>query len=909
MVMRGWCCVADAVDLGQLSTTARSEAEAFTERLTAAGYSLFHADGSHAAAITEGSEAFTFCPRHESDGKHEPSLSVTIKNSRVLCYCHPCGESHFSLIMAGSIPECAAEYQPGSRANGGGSWGNGGRRLVAGIEVSSGEEYADYCAAIADGYSDTTHYYGDDYAKVKWERQVGDGQRHKSFTWYRRLWDRKWARGLNGEIPPLYGSWRLNDDEVVYAVEGEKDADALHSRGINAVSSVYTGTPDAECLRGRHVVIIPDNDQAGADHAATFQRVITGITASTTVAKPLGTQRGYDVSDWLADGHGVSELPMPAEPGVNADGGNGNGNGDDGGSTGSDDDDIVPAGYSLPPHYRIEVEDDGSGHVIWNRPNARGPDTPVIIAHRPLVITGMSSSSDGQSWYTLTWLSTDGSQREAVLSASDIASSNALLSLGDLVVTKSTVNLVAKYLAELTKQNAAWLESRKEHIATQLGWQDDNATPFVFGPGRPCQVSDAKSTGPWLAGHREEGRLSDWVACAKSLRHRPHAQAMISSTFAAPLLRPLKLPSFAVDISGGSSGGKTILMSFAAAAWGDPSAIIQSWKDTGAAVEHFLAMARGIPVFTDETQLVRDASQVEAIIYGLTQGKSKARSRQDGSGLLPVTQWESVLMATGEKPLTTFTRKSGVIPRSVSFAGTPLGSAEEANTVRDVASSSFGLAGPAFLAHVMKLHSDELVKRHQALESEVAAAAADRLAARKAGSIAVMKLANQLAAEAGLMALAGDDVWLWLVSGGDADADGDGSIPRKALRDALTWAQSNAHRFIGHSELILQYQEALGCWRLDGRQPYISFVPVKLDEFLAGQGYDAEAIRLAWRDEGWIVTKDGKTSVPVHVRGSEKPRQVKVIALDDIINDTATDDDEAAGNLSARARWAAQNGR
>ena len=573
-----------------------------------------------------------------------------------------------------------------------------------------------------------------------------------------------------------------------------------------------------------------------------------------------------------------------------------------------------PAGYTIPSEYLLNVEDDGSGHVIHLRRGGQNGNTvtQVIIAHRPLIISAMSRATDGSSWYTLKWLGTDGLVREEVMAAGDIASGAKLLQLSDLVVTKSTMNSAAKYLAELVSENSVWLEGKCTRVATQLGWQGDGAEEFVSGPGRPCEVTDVKNAGPWLAGHCESGRLAAWVECAKSLSHSKQAQAMIAGGFASVLLRLLKVPSFAIDSSGGSSGGKSIMLGFTAAEWGDPASVMQSWKDTGTAIEHYFAVVRGMPVFADETQLVRDPVQIENVIYGLTQGKSKARSRQDGSGLLPVTAWESVLMTTGEKPLTSFTGKSGVVPRVITMAGTPLADAAEAAMVREVSSGNFGQAGPAFVNHILASSLADVQKRYQQIESELAGIAGDRIAARRASAVAVLKLASQLATEAGLMAAGSEETWPWLVAGGGADDEGDGSVPRRALREALTWAQANGHRFIGHGDFIVQHQETFGCWAVDRSQQFISFVPATLAQFLRDQGYDAEAVRLAWRDEGWIASKDGKTSVVVHIQPGQKARHVKVVMLEDIVAaEGSLPDDDAwvtPHGGSHRAGWASQHG-
>ena len=117
----------------------------------------------------------------------------------------------------------------------------------------------------------------------------------------------------------------------VFIVEGEKDADALRERGL-----VATTNPGGvgkwrdsfnEQFRGRHVVILPDNDpQAshpdgklrfhpdgrpvlpGQDHAADVARRLEGIVASVRVLQLPDLPPKGDVSDWLARGGTAEEL-------------------------------------------------------------------------------------------------------------------------------------------------------------------------------------------------------------------------------------------------------------------------------------------------------------------------------------------------------------------------------------------------------------------------------------------------------------------------------------------------------------------------------------------------------------------------------------------------------------------------
>lgn len=105
--------------------------------------------------------------------------------------------------------------------------------------------------------------------------------------------------------------------KVVFLVEGEKDCDALWRIGL--VSTCNPGgagkwKPEwSEMLRGRDVVILPDNDEPGELHAWTVARALTGIANSVTILRLPGLPPKGDVTDYLKAGGTADELLRLAE--------------------------------------------------------------------------------------------------------------------------------------------------------------------------------------------------------------------------------------------------------------------------------------------------------------------------------------------------------------------------------------------------------------------------------------------------------------------------------------------------------------------------------------------------------------------------------------------------------------------
>jgi 5S rRNA maturation endonuclease (ribonuclease M5) len=106
-------------------------------------------------------------------------------------------------------------------------------------------------------------------------------------------------------------------DVPVIIVEGEKDVDRLISEGLPATTNSggagkwlreYT-----EYFRGRPVAILPDNDEAGHRHAKMVAESLFDVAAYIKVVEipQRGTvKRGYDISDFLDDGHKFGEISI-----------------------------------------------------------------------------------------------------------------------------------------------------------------------------------------------------------------------------------------------------------------------------------------------------------------------------------------------------------------------------------------------------------------------------------------------------------------------------------------------------------------------------------------------------------------------------------------------------------------------
>ena len=233
--------------------------------------------------VTKSGDGYlALCPAHDD---HNPSLSVTPgKNGRPVLFCHA-GCSYDAIIAAIGLnrPDARRPDLPTKR------------QIVA---------VYDYFDEQGDLLYQKVRYQPKGFAI---RRPDGDG-------W---TWKKGDARPVLYRLPELLKA--KADGQTIGIVEGEKDADRLHSVGLTATTNIE-GASDpgkrpkwrpeySEQLAGAHrVVILPDNDAPGRAHAAAVAQALTGRVADIRILGLPDLPEKGDVSDWLDAGHTAAEL-------------------------------------------------------------------------------------------------------------------------------------------------------------------------------------------------------------------------------------------------------------------------------------------------------------------------------------------------------------------------------------------------------------------------------------------------------------------------------------------------------------------------------------------------------------------------------------------------------------------------
>lgn len=512
---------------------------------------------------------------------------------------------------------------------------------------------------------------------------------------------------------------------------------------------------------------------------------------------------------------------------------------------------LVPDGVRLPEGYRVSY----SG--VWVMKEGKDGPVPVRVAWAPLVVHAVYVDPDGNQAVELAWVE-HGRIITRIVPRSVVRRGRILVAtLGDagLPVIEADAKLAERWLAAFESLNQRKVP--RFHLARQLGWQADGT--FVTSQDSPHKVEvKFDEQKPALAAHAPAGTFAGWQASIKRMESYPAAQMALYASFAAPLLQPLGVNSYSLDISGRSTRGKTTAAAAGMSAWADPSERadgMYSWRTTMLAAEKRLNLVNGLPVVFDETKLVKDPEMVHALLYSIPKNHGQARGGGWPSGL----PWRTIMVSTGEQSVLTFTTDQGAGARVLTVKEAPFGtdgpeSAAAAIEVRDGCAEHYGTAGPRFIEKLLDLLAEggktRLIARHKEL-TEAHSYDSD-MSARRAPLVAALALAAELTHTWDIVPFQPPEMAVWRRLFAVSDqTDNRGEMALDVVREYV--ASHGAELWSPHTKDKPPFSGWVGRdLQIDGT-PTVALLPQRLRDVLSRASYDLEAVLPSWREAGVLV--------------------------------------------------------
>lgn len=357
----------------------------------------------------------------------------------------------------------------------------------------------------------------------------------------------------------------------------------------------------------------------------------------------------------------------------------------------------------FPPGYR--VTDSGVNYV---RHTENGPQY-IRACGCPAIISARLFNADTETESIKISYKYMGHWRDIVIPRSMGVDARKVIGLADkgISVSSEGAKYLAKYFDDYLYANPT---IPVQKAVSRFGWRGQE---FVFPglcPEIEIDVDDVGSKHA-LKGFSPVGDLSEWCKAASMVRNSSaNARFILSAAFATPLLKPLSQRNFIIHNHGDSQGGKTAMLWLAMSIWGDPDVIICSFDGTSTALERRASLFSDLPLGINEREVLSQLKKqdISATLYMLAEGKGRGRGGK--VGLQELNRWRTIVMTTGEGPLTSASSMDGLMTRTIELEGGPLADNKDlARYLYGFLPYCHGSAGIAFLQTLMAAPRGEIV--------------------------------------------------------------------------------------------------------------------------------------------------------------------------------------------------------
>ena len=538
------------------------------------------------------------CPAHDDDN---PSLSVVVRDGKVLMHCHAgCSIEEVCTAMGVEQKELFVV------AN-----GNGRKKIVA------------------------TYDYRDEKGLLLYQCVREDP---KAFR-YRRPSDNggggtNWIWNLAGvplvpyRLPELAAADKAFP---VFIVEGEKDVDNLTQLGLTATcnpmgAGKWRGEY-ADWLSGFHCALLPDNDEPGRRHAEQVAKSLIRKAEKVSVMELPGLPEKGDVSDWLAAGNTKEDLFALL----------------DGAEIVQKDSTISSAiDTNIPDRFFLTTE----GLFYQDK-------DPIFISS-PIRVVANTCDRENTGWGRLV----EFEDARGVTHSLNVPMSSLGGDGADVRARLMDAGLAIAPTSKARQMFLQYLLSAKtdRHVLSvnQLGWHEG---AYVLPDEVICEDKSKKTIRLHNVDRaankfKTNGNLEDWQRqIAAHCNGNSRLMFAVCVAFAAALVPFAEETNGGFHIHGHSSTGKTTALLVAGSVWGgDPrKGFLETWRATANGLEAVAELHNHSLLLLDEISQV-NPHEVGEVIYSLSNGFGKSRMSKSIS-VRPKSEWTLTFLSSGEKTL------------------------------------------------------------------------------------------------------------------------------------------------------------------------------------------------------------------------------------------------------------------
>lgn len=511
-------------------------------------------------------------------------------------------------------------------------------------------------------------------------------------------------------------------------------------------------------VTGRACFVVFDSDQTENDQVLRAGRVLAGMLLAAGAASVrnvlIPTPEGggkLGIDDFFAQygeaaTRALFDSAEPLEP-----------------ATGNESADLVTSyrvleGIPLEPRLRMpheySLDRDGS---LWRDDGKK----PKLVERAPIFISRLVADLyNGHELVELVF-KRDRRWRTVVVPRRSMVDSRALVAdLGPLGAPVDTNNAaeVVRWLRDFEATNERRLP--RSQSVNRCGWHTVKTEDVFVLAGEVLRregstielVVDRQADRTRLSRglHTAGSYDAHLAALRRAWEASPVCAVAIAASLAAPVLRALAAPIFAVHLAGDSSRGKSSMLKIAASVYGDPNddEWVSSWNSTTVGHEQRAAHLCDLPLCIDEAGVV-EAKDRERAVYMLVNGVGRTRGAKEG-GLRETQSWRTVVLSTGERLLAEEGSATGAQVRVLQLQVSGFGKLDAAGVdeVRRGAEEHHGHVGRQWLEAWLETSADARAAHRTELKAFVRAfqeRAVGGLRARQALSWALLAYVEHVA--------------------------------------------------------------------------------------------------------------------------------------------------------------------
>lgn len=718
----------------------------------------------------------------------------------------------------------------------------------------------------------------------------------------------------------LYNLPKVIESDVVYFVEGEKDADNLNSIGLVATTTVSGASSFnkrakeyCESLKNKQVFIIPDNDKSGYKYAEDIKKALDGIAKDIKILKLVDIVKELpekgDISDVLKKYGKEKTLEIIKELQEKKD--------IDAEQEEELSREIIFSVNTFEKLYKYEVQDLESFYKFYNKLkdfcdkkritgfdkayklykesvkekysynsnilvfpelnqityNANkyrmtaegyiyelkpGEDTEVLVCYHPIIpVEKYENLEDGTIKIKLAYYVADR-WKTIIVEKSLISSSQSIIKLADfgISVTSENAKYLVKYLSEMENININKIPVKTS--ISRLGWFEGVLVPY----SKEFEFDNTKDM-PYLEEKfGESGKLEDWVDFFLERRkYNNISRIIMAAGVASILLKRLKQSGFTIHVWGQSEYGKTVVCMTGQSIFGNPSqtdnkGIGINFNCTSAGLEYILNAYNNIPLFINEMQHQKDAKDYDKILFLISEGKGKTRSTKNG-GLSRENSWNNVVITNGEKDIIKSNSNAGAYNRCLSYEMTDY-SYENLSEVADFVKENYGTPIRAILERLDDFDCKAIYKKKLEEVDKIDITNKQKIL------LAILMTADKLIVDI----LFKDNFYLTSADFEDKVVKKEEvAIEERAYENIRDWFISEKRHFLSSDDdgEISNQDLKVEIYGRELNYGKVAIISSVLRDTLQDMGYDDKEVINSWKRKGYLNNERGRNTKTIKI--------------------------------------------